>query len=147
MRVPLCSFLALFLLLAGPAAAQEDPAQDHPAGTFVEKRAEAVLEADGVQRLQVLGGSYFFDPNVIVVKVNVPVELSLTKEPGFVPHNMLVEAPEAGISFNAEMKKKPSVVKFTPTKVGRYPISCDKRFLWTKTHKERGMEGFIDVVE
>lgn len=28
------------------------------------------------------GGSYFFKPRRIVVKVNVPVELALAKEPG-----------------------------------------------------------------
>jgi plastocyanin len=60
----------------------------------------------------------------------------------------MVKAPEAGIDFKTDMKSDtPPVVKFTPTKTGKYPMYCDKQLLFFKSHKERGMEGVIEVVE
>lgn len=113
-----------------------------------EKRVVATVDADGVQRVEVIGGDYYFDPNYIVVKVNKPVELTVKKASGFVPHDMVVKAPEAGIDFKADLDaKKPETIKFTPTKVGKYPMICDKKLLFFKSHKDRGMEGIIEVVE
>jgi plastocyanin len=61
---------------------------------------------------------------------------------------MVVKAPEAGINFKADLDaKKPETIKFTPTKVGKYPMICDKKLLFFKSHKDRGMEGMIEVVE
>jgi len=113
-----------------------------------EKRVVAKVDADGVQRVEVIGGEYYFDPNYIVVKVNKPVELTVKKASGYIPHDMVVKAPEAGIDFKADLSdKKPEMIKFTPTKVGTYPMYCDKKLLWFKSHRERGMEGTIEVVE
>lgn len=126
-------------------AAKPEAEQQHLMGK--ENRMVAILGADGVQRVEVVGGEYYFDPNYIVVKANKPVELKLQKTSGYVPHNLIVKAPEAGIDFKTDMKKEPVTVKFTPTKVGKYPMVCDKSLLWFKSHKDRGMEGFIEVVE
>lgn len=113
-----------------------------------EKRVIATIDADGVQRVEVLGGGYFFDPNYIVVKVNKPVELTVKKDTGYVPHDMIVKSPEAGIDFKVDLDaKKPEIVKFTPTKTGKYPMYCDKKLLFFKSHREKGMEGVIEVVE
>lgn len=111
------------------------------------KRVEVPINDDGVQKVEVLGGGYYFDPNHIVVKVNVPVELVLTKEAGFTPHNLLIKAPEAGIDINVNMETKPVSVKFTPTKPGKYAIDCDKRFLFFESHKDKGMVGVLEVIE
>ena len=119
---------------------------DHAKGKV--NRVVATVDADGVQRVEVVGGEYYFDPNYIVVKVNKPVELTVKKEAGYIPHDMLVKSPEAGIDFKVDLdSKKPEIVKFTPTKVGKYPMYCDKKFLFFKSHKDRGMEGMIEVVE
>lgn len=112
-----------------------------------EKLVVAKIDADGVQRVDVVGGSYYFDPNHIVVKVGVPVELKFTKEPGLIPHNVIIKAPEVGIDFSEGMTVKPKVVKFTPTKTGKYEMICDKKFLFLKNHKEKGMKGMLEVVE
>jgi hypothetical protein len=91
---------------------------------------DATLGADGIQRAEVTGGDYYFDPNYIIVKVNKPVELTVKKAGGYVPHDMIVKAPEAGIDFKVNLDaKKPEIVRFTPTKVGRYPIYGQK-LLW-----------------
>lgn len=107
----------------------------------------ATVDKDGVQRVEVLGGDYFFKPNHIIVKVNVPVEMKVSKEGGIVPHNIVINAPDAGIDIKESLEKEPKVIKFTPKKAGTYPFSCDKKLLFFKSHKEKGMEGVLEVVE
>lgn len=128
--------------------AKSEAKQEAPEAQGKVKRIIATVDPDGVQRVEVIGGEYYFDPNYIVVKANVPVELKVKKTTGITPHNISVKAPEAGIEFTTDMKSdEPAVVKFTPTKVGKYPMYCDKRFLFFKSHRDRGMEGTIEVVE
>jgi plastocyanin len=120
---------------------------DQKRATGKEKRVVATVEADGVQRVEVTGGEYYFDPNYIIVKVNVPVEFVVKKAPGYVPPDMVVKAPDAGIDFVVDLKKEAQTVKFTPTKIGKYEMNCDKKLLFFKSHKDRGMHGMIEVVE
>ncbi len=112
-----------------------------------EKVFRATVGDDGVQRVEVMGGSYFFNPNHIIVKVNVPVELIVRKESGIVPHNIVIKAPEAGIDFDVAMASEPKVIRFTPTRVGTYPMYCSKKLLFFESHREKGMEGVLEVVE
>lgn len=106
----------------------------------------ATLGADGVQRIEMVGGSYFFDPDRLVVKVNVPVEITIRKEKGFVPHDIAMDVPDAGMKFNVELKTTPSVIRFTPTRTGTFPFACTKKLLFLKSHKDHGMKGEIEVV-
>jgi plastocyanin len=112
-----------------------------------EKKAVASIGADGVQRVEVVGGSYFFNPNYIIVKVNVPVEMKIRKESGMVPHNFVLKAPEAGMDVTVELGKDPQTIRFTPTKVGEYPFYCDKKLLFFESHREKGMKGILKVEE
>ena len=112
-----------------------------------EKRHIAAVGPDGVQRVEMLAGSYFFDPDLIVVKVNVPVELKVKKEGGLAPHNIVLKAPEAGMDFAQELGSEPAYIRFTPTRTGRYEFECSKKFLYFESHKERGMHGVLLVVE
>ncbi len=127
--------------------ARPESGQTHDHGTWKEKRFVAKVDADGVQRVEMIGGDYFYDPNYIVVKVNKPVELKVKKAAGYVPHDLVAKAPDAGIEFKLDLKGDSQTVKFTPKKAGKYPIYCDKSLLWFKTHRERGMEGMIEVVD
>jgi plastocyanin domain-containing protein len=108
-------------------------------------RYTANVDADGVQRIDVLGGSYFYKPNYIVVKVNVPVELKVTKESGLTPHDIAMKSPEAGMEFSEGISTTPKIIKFTPTKTGKYPFFCTMKSLFS-SHREKGMEGAIEVV-
>ncbi len=99
-----------------------------------------------VQKVEILAGSYFFKPKVIQVKVNVPVEITIKRESGVAPHNIVLRAPEAGITVKEELGTEPKVIKFTPTKTGKYPFYCDHRFLFW-THRAKGMEGVLEVTE
>ena len=139
----LLSGIGLILVLTAPAFGQSDPKAD-PKGV---KKVVAAVDPDGVQRVAILGGGYFYDPNYVVVKVNVPVELSLTKESGMTPHDFVIKAPEAGIDVSVSLDVKPQLVKFTPTKTGTYPIICTKKMIFMKSHKDKGMEGVLEVAE
>ena len=123
------------LLLAALAFAQE----------WQEKKVEAVVDKDCVQRVEITAGSYFFDPNTIVVKVNAPVELLVKNSGG--SHDIVCRAPEAGIEFKQVLTKEPASIKFTPTKAGKYKFLCDHKIPFSKSHEERGMYGFIEVKE
>jgi len=117
------------------------------ADTPGKKTYTATVDKDGVQRVSILGGGYFFDPYHIIVKVSLPVELSVRKESGMVPHNIIVKAEEAGINFEEDLGTEPKIIRFTPTKTGKYPIYCGKKLLFFESHREKGMEGILEVVQ
>lgn len=140
----MASILTVITFAAIPIRAADKPGE-HAPGKIT--RAVATVGEDGLQRLEVTGGEYYFEPNYLVVKVNVPVELKFKKAKGFIPHNLIVKAPEAGIDLKIDMKNDFQSIKFTPNKIGKYPMYCDKSLLWMANHKEKGMEGVIEVVE
>ncbi|WP_243372937.1 cupredoxin domain-containing protein [Geotalea sp. SG265] len=128
------SVVLLLLLSAGGAYGEE-------------KVFRAVPGQDGVQRAEVVGGSYFFSPNHLVVKVGVPVELTVKKEPGAVPHSIVLRAPDTGIDFAVALATEPKTVRFTPTKVGKYQFFCDKKLPFLESHRDKGMRGLLEVIE
>jgi plastocyanin len=106
------------------------------------KEATAVLSEAGIQEITVDIRSYFFEPNRIVVKVNVPVRMTLKSHTSLVPHNITLNAPEAGITIHQDIGHgKTATVEFTPTKVGEYSFFCDKG-----SHAKKGMTGTLVVV-
>ena len=117
------------------------------AGGAERKEFTASVDKDGVQRVEILGGSYFFNPNYIIVKVNVPVELKIRKESGVTPHDFILQAPEAGMNIKADLGTDATIIVFTPTKIGTYPFYCDKKLPFVASHKEKGMEGVLEVRE
>lgn len=143
-----CFSLCSFTIHAADVAEKglPDRTQSHDHGTWQEKRFVATIDDSGVQRADLVGGEYFFDPNYIIVKVNIPVELKVTKTSSYIPHNLVANSPEAGIDFRLDLKGDAQTIRFTPTKTGKYPIYCDESLLWFKTHREKGMEGLIEVV-
>ncbi len=104
------------------------------------------IDSSGVQKIEMLAGSYFFKPNNIIVKVNTPVEITIRKEPGAAPHDIVLHFPESGMDVKVELGTEPKVIRFTPTKAGKYPFYCDHRFLFW-THRSKGMEGVLEVTE
>ncbi len=137
MKSVLISAAIVVLLVASISLAQE----------WTEKKVVATIDSDGVQRVEITGGAYYFDPNVIVVKVNVPVELKVKKADSK-PHDIVIKAPEAGMDFSESLSKDPKTIKFTPTKVGTYDFKCSKKAPFSsKSHADQGMHGRIEVVE
>jgi len=131
------AFAISSFLLGGPAFAGETAGSD---------TVQAVIGADGKQRAHIIGGSYFFRPKHIIVKVNVPVELSLRRETGIVPHTFVLKIPEAGVNIDEKLDTDEKVVSFTPTVAGTFDFYCRDRLLFFRSHRERGMEGTLEVV-
>ena len=106
----------------------------------------ASVGPDGIQRVEVVGGTYYFEPSRVVVKANVPVELKLRKEPDVIPHSFILNAPEAGIAITHVLTTEPRVYLFTPTKAGTYPFFCSEKLPFFPSHREEGMEGVLEVL-
>jgi plastocyanin len=134
LRPMIVSVIFLFTLFIHPVKAQLEVFQ-------------AAIDDDGIQRVDILGGEYYFRPDHIVVKVNVPVEFSVRKRKRLIPHNIVMYAPAAEIEFKRSFGIKPLTIRFTPRKTGEFQFYCDKRLLFFKSHREKGMEGILEVIE
>ncbi len=107
---------------------------------------EVPLGADGVQRATVETDSYSFSPGHLIVKAGKPVELIFKSLTTFVPHNIVIDDPRSGLSIREEVPAGESItIKFTPTVPGSFAIFCDKKLLFFKSHREKGMEGVLEV--
>ncbi|HEV3008533.1 MAG TPA: cupredoxin domain-containing protein [Burkholderiales bacterium] len=116
------------------------------AAVLAQEPNAAKVDADGVQRIRVVGGSYFFKPSHIVVRVNVPVELLASRESGITPHNLIIRAQDAGVVIEEDLGTDPKKIVFTATKVGKYPFYCGKKLPFMAGHRDKGMEGILEVV-
>jgi plastocyanin len=98
------------------------------------------------QVIEVQLESYAIKPDKITVKVGQPVTLKIKNQATFIPHNLIIKAPEAGIDVKLDLSAgKSGEVSFTPTKAGSYEIICDKAPPIGKSHKEKGMHGTLLV--
>jgi plastocyanin len=98
------------------------------------------------QVIEVKLESYAIKPDTITVKVGQPVTLKVKNEATFIPHNLIIKAPEAGIDVKLDLSAgKNGEVSFTPTKAGSYEMICDKEPPIGKSHKQKGMHGRLVV--
>jgi len=123
--------------LATPVLAENSTADDI---------VQAVIDKDGKQRVEIVGGSYFFKPRHVIVKANIPAELSVKRESGIVPHTFVLKIPEAGVMIDETLSEQAKTFTFTPTAVGKYTFYCRNKLLFFKSHQEKGMEGILEVV-
>ena len=132
---------AVGLLLSSglaPLQAAEPPA---PAAPFV-----IPVAADGVQRATVTLDSYSYTPNHLIVESGKPVELTLTSVTIITPHNFIIKDPAGSLSVEQDVSAGKTVTtKFTPTQPGTFPIYCDKRLWPMPSHRDKGMEGKLEV--
>ena len=108
----------------------------------------ASIGTDGVQRATVVLDSYSYNPNHLIVHVGNPVELTLTSVTTIIPHNFIVKDPQSQLSIEGDVEAGKSVkITFTPMTPGSFPIYCDKRLWPLPSHREKGMEGILEVKE
>lgn len=101
---------------------------------------------DGVQRATITLDSYSYQPNHLIVQVGKPVELTLTSVTTITPHNFLLKEPAAGLNVEQDTGAgKTATVKFTPTQAGTFLFYCDKRLWPLPSHRDKGMEGKLEV--
>ena len=129
--------LGLSLVLAAVALAGEPP----PGPPFV-----VPVAADGVQRTSATLDSYSYQPSHLIVEAGKPVELTLTSVTTFTPHNFIIKDPAGSLTVEQDVSAgKTVVVKFTPSQKGTFPIYCDKRLWPLPSHRDKGMEGKLEV--
>ncbi len=106
---------------------------------------KATIDSNGVQKIEMKAGDFYFKPDTIIVKKNVPVVITVKEEPGFASHSIVLHAPEAGIDFDVDLGRDAKTIRFMPTRAGRYPFYCDEGLI--ETHRSKGMEGVLEVTE
>ena len=105
-----------------------------------------VDQLDGIQRATIILDSYSYTPNHVIVQAGKPVELLLTSITTITPHNFLLKNEAAGLSIERDVGSGRTVtVQFTPMKPGLYSFYCDKKLLFFQSHREKGMEGTLEV--
>ena len=104
------------------------------------------VAADGVQRATVTLDSYSYSPNHMIVEAGKPVELTLTSVTTIIPHNFIIKDPTGSLSIEQDVSAGKTVtITFTPTRPGTFPIYCDKRLWPLPSHRDKGMEGKLEV--
>ena len=104
------------------------------------------VAADGVQRATVILDSYLYSPNHLIVEAGKPVELTLTSVTTLIPHNFIIKDPAGRLSVEQDVSAGKTVtITFTPTQPGTFPIYCDKRLWPLPSHRDKGMEGTLEV--
>ena len=104
------------------------------------------VAADGVQRATVTLDSYSYRPNHLIVEAGKPVELTLTSVTTIIPHNFITKDPAGSLSVEQDVSAGKTVtITFTPPQPGIFPIYCDKRLWPLPSHRDKGMEGKLEV--
>ena len=104
------------------------------------------LAADGVQRATITLDSYSYSPNHVIVEAGKPVELTLASVTTIIPHNFIIKAPAGNLSVEQDVSAGKTVtITFTPTQPGTFSIYCDKRLWPLPSHRDKGMEGKLEV--
>jgi heme/copper-type cytochrome/quinol oxidase subunit 2 len=127
--------ILLFALLAVLPVNAADPVA--PQAPFV-----VPVSSDGIQRATVTLDSYSYTPNHLIVEAGKPVELTLVSVTTIVPHNFIIK--EVLVEHDVRAGKT-AVVKFTPAQTGIFAIYCDKRLWPLPSHRDKGMEGKLEV--
>ena len=106
----------------------------------------ATMGADGIQRLTITLDSYTFTPDYIIVQSGKPVEFTLKNVATLAPHNFRIDAKEDDLQLDEDVKAgKTATVIFMPDKAGVYEFYCDKKLPFSRSHREKGMVGKLEV--
>lgn len=130
--------VAAALALALAAGCATNPPED------LLETVHAARDAEGVQRVDIVAGNYYFMPRRVIVETGAPVLLLVRKEPGVVPHTFVLHAPEAGVAVDIPLNVETETIRFTPSRPGRYTYYCKQEGLFGD-HSEKGMVGVLEV--
>ena len=104
------------------------------------------ISPDGVQRAKVILDSYSYSPNHLIVESGKEVELTLTSITMITPHNFIIKDSAGSLFIEQDVGAGKTVMtKFVPTQPGRFPFFCDKRLWPMPSHRDKGMEGLLEV--
>jgi len=105
-----------------------------------------LLAGTPTRSIAVKMGNYRFTPDEITVRAGETVQLQLTNTDSLSPHNFTLKAENAGLDVNTDVRAgKTEVVDITPLVPGTYKFYCNKKLLFFKSHRDRGMKGTLIV--
>jgi heme/copper-type cytochrome/quinol oxidase subunit 2 len=108
--------------------------------------AMILMATDEVQRATVTLDSYSYSPKHLIVETGRPVTLTLTSVATIIPHNFIIKDRSGNLSVEQDVSAgKTITITFMPTQPGTFPIYCDKRLWPFPSHRDKGMEGKLEV--
>ena len=136
---PMLATIWLLAVVGEPVVLAAEPSQSSPSLVIP-------VAADGVQRAAVTLDSYSYSPSHLIVEAGKPVELTLTSATTITPHNFIIKDPAESLFVEQEVGAGKTVtITFTPIQHGTFPIYCDKRLWPMPSHRDKGMEGTLEV--
>ncbi len=136
---PMLATVWLLTVVGEPAVLAAEPSQASPSLVIP-------VAADGVQRAAVTLDSYSYSPNHLIVEAGKPVELTLISVTTITPHNFIIKDPAGSLFVEQEVSAGKTVtITFTPIQPGTFPLYCDKRLWPMPSHRDKGMEGTLEV--
>jgi hypothetical protein len=107
----------------------------------------AVVGPDGVQRVYIRCGVDFFDPNRIVVRANVPVELVVSTTADLAGHSFVIALPRPGAGIvNAPVGPAHVALPFLPSLQGSFEAACRGNSKGPADRGESSRRGLLTVV-
>lgn len=117
---------------------------------YPEEAWRAAIGPDGMQRINIRCGPDFFDPPHVIVKANVPVELSVSTTRGLPSHNFLVNlsGPNAinATNANSPIGSAQKSFVFVPGLPGDYTMVCRNNAGVANAPTEKSMQGVLTVI-
>jgi plastocyanin len=108
--------------------------------------APGLPAAPATRIIPVKVGDYRFTPDTIRVQAGETVRLELTNTDSLTPHNFTLKAEATGLNVDTDISAgKTAVVDITPLAPGSYKFYCNKKLIFMKSHRDRGMEGTLVV--
>jgi len=136
---------AIMLIAFGILSTPVLPSADEPPPAAAPP-VTAEAGSDGIQRATIILDSYSYAPNHLIVQAGKPVELTLTSVTTIVPHNFILKDPAVGLNVEKDLSAgKTGKITFTPTQAGTVTFYCDRRLWPMPSHRDKGMEGRLDV--
>ncbi|HSA86424.1 MAG TPA: cupredoxin domain-containing protein [Nitrospira sp.] len=130
------------VVIVGLATMGPGQAADMPTGSAI----AVPISPDGIQRATVLLDSYSYSPNYVIVEHGKPVELTLTSVTVITPHNFIIKDLTDSLSVEQDVGAGQTVMaRFVPTRPGLFSFFCDKRLWPMRSHRDKGMEGMLEV--
>ncbi len=129
----------LLTVVGEPVVLAAEPSQASPSLVIP-------VAADGVQRARVTLDSYSYSPAHLIVEAGKPVELTLASVTTITPHNFIIKDLAGSLFVEQAVSAGETVtITFTLIQPGTFPLYCDKRLWPMPSHRDKGMEGTLDV--
>lgn len=100
-----------------------------------------------IEVIEVRLGDYRFIPQEIQLIDDQAVILRLVNTDSITPHNFTMKAANSAADINVDVPGVVSIdVQLEPPPAGHYTFLCANKFMFMKSHREKGMEGTLVVV-